>query len=546
MLNVPLMAIFDKKEHDDHSRYSRRVAMSGYCNLLYYALRPSQAHQDLDVYWKEYVAGVLPKLFKNQGKDAKFAARVLKALFRGNGDVWNPNRANEATPTCPEDLPRLDPTWVRSRLLKILQLIEPYLATNLWLSGQAHGMEATPWRELMTAVADAGRQEVRSSMESREAMAHLMNFFGKLWAGASKAFTEQADGMWITKFGDLLSNTIQSLGPFRFVEDSLTRNRSDLLEPAPTPSHRPSKHHPALQSPVVYLFSLFKQPPVTVLAGDAYFDVIRRTLQSLYAARTSRKPRLELIRQCLPAQDLVPTGEIEMSVAASLWEIVAQETAMVMTDRTMDESVQESQQMWQQARHVISLLVAGLAYQAYKPSISASGLHLYTTACRKIRTDAGDGAVVLGLMEPFAEALLQAASTTSALAMMQYTSLILQQSVWPRNRQSLDDARKKLWGHQHANQKQAIFEPFDHVYALINKVCPLAYHNQQCHAALGSFSAALQGFISVCPPSQAATTLRKMQPGIAVLVADADDIFVGKSDESKETAQKVKQSIHGF
>ena len=531
-LRVPFLHILHtNKGRDKKSKEVRHIALSGYCNLLHYSLRPSQPWQDLDYFWDVYVKEVLLKLLLSGGRDASLACRVLKALFDGRSTVWDEEVVNKA-PILPEGLPRLDPKWVRSRAYKVLDLLGPFLELSLAQSGDGRGIDATPWREFLTAVSSAGSHEVLRSQELKEFLAQLMNFFGRLWAKAPKT-DNHLDTPWILRFTSLVQSSNEVIGPLPFSEETLVRNESKSLEAAPTPSNRTSKHHARLQSPAVFLFDLFAQPPLAVSTDAAYSNAARELLHQICQGRNSRKERLELIRKCSQA------GLASTSVL--LWRTAVQETTAVLLDSSLSENVQEPARIGHQARHAISILASGLHHQHYDNDALSAAFELVSVLAKILKQEAGEGGVVLGLMEPLAEALLQQRDQMIPKPVLaQFSEKLLRVGTFPRNKQQMDEARRSLWNTHPPYSKQSSFEPFNHVYELINSALLTSYASiDETAECLAQFIEAVQDFLSKCPLSLfASPALRRVQHGLSRIVKDENRVLAG-SREGQEVFAKV-------
>ena len=393
MLKVPFVVAFDKKEHDKPSRDARRIAQGGYCNLLHYALQPAQTHDNLDMFWDEYVDTVLPKLLTSGGKDARFACKILRALFRGQKTVWDAARAMDPRPVAPEELPRLDCRWLRLRLHKVLQLLMPFFEIYLVSDAISYEVNGSPWTDLMAALAEAGSQEVRASMELREALAHAMNFFGRLWQTAPETTSESMEDVWITRYSSMMLSCIDSLGALHFAEENMSKNHSNTLEPVPTPSHRASKHHDTLQSPLAYVYGLFAHPTVISMTTDTYFEVARKILHNACLGSSSLKARFTLLRHCIPKATNETNEAMQRSVAYKLWNNVVSETVAIIQMDGPNASAHDTLGM--QARHVVAVLAGGLTFDNGSTVVTSPAGELYSASLKMLRHGGGDGAVVL-------------------------------------------------------------------------------------------------------------------------------------------------------
>lgn len=541
MLKVPFIAAFDKKGRDKHSKDAREIALFGYCNLLHYALRPSQSFEDLDLCWDEYVVPIISKLLKSGGRDSMLGCRILKALFNSKTTVWNPNAANENSRMRPEDLPMLNRQWIRSRTQKIISLIEPYLSAILRLPVE-DCVKQSPWLELLTAIVEAGRQEVRASVEFKDALASLVNLFGRLWSSASQTALEEASQTWILRYGDLVLSAIDEFGPLHFTEDFLTRNKSEAFEVAPTPSSRSSKHHEALESPAAYLLSLFYRPPPSLVVDESYFDTAHKLIQAVAASKSSRKTRLDLLRHISHRTRLDSTAQSAPAiVAANVWARIAEQTELTFTDDTLTDTDQGSQRLGPCIRDAVTVLMAGFQYaEVPEQAPLDAGLALYSTLLKTLKQAAGTGAVVLGLVEPVAQELCRSQASIPSRSLTRYTIGILRGCEWPRNRQQMDEGRKALWGSTLPAPKHAIFDPFDHLYQLNVAALSKAYNNiGECLEYCTPLIEANITFVESCPASLLAIALRRMQDGLVLWVQDEHRLLATKGKAEQDLAAQV-------
>ncbi|KAG9573340.1 hypothetical protein KCU97_g15113, partial [Aureobasidium melanogenum] len=352
------------------------------------------------------------------------------------------------------------------------------------------------------------------------------------WAKAPKS-ADHLETPWISRFAALVQCSIEIVGPLPFSEENLARSESKNFEAAPTPSNRSSKHHARLQSPAVFLFDLFAQPPLTISTNIAYSDAARGLLHQICQGRNSRKERLELVRKCSQSS--------LASTSALLWTTAVQETTAVLLDSTLNESVQEPARLGHQARHAISILASGLHHEHEESGALAAAFELVSVLARILKQEAGEGGVVLGLMEPLAEALLQRRDEIiSKSVFVQFSEKVLRVGAFPRNKQQMDEARRSLWNTHPPLSKQSSFEPFNHVYELANSALLISYVSiEETAQCLAQFTAAVQDFLSKCPLSLfASPALRRVQHGLSLVIKDEGRVIAG-SKETREVFSRV-------
>lgn len=531
MLKVPICVGLDKRGKDKHSRTLRQIALDSYNMLLHYALRPSLSHDELDLFWDAYIETIIPDMAKSSMKGRITACRILCGLFSSNGiGIWNENAANESASISPEDLPRLDPRWVRLRLCRILKVVEPIMSTCLWLPVSNDGGLDSLWSALMRSVAEAGSQEVKTSVELKEAIAHLMNSFRRIWSSCVEKTSNTPKSSWILRLDRFLCSMIEMTGGTHFAEEILSRTRDDGIEAAPTPSHRPSKHHKSLQSPLVFLFGLFYHPPRPLDANSDFYEAAGNVLHAVCSCKVSQASRLELVAQSLQTWTTVFATDSQPDVVVGLWCMVANEATSVLAGEVIGSPNRDSQELGQQLRSAMTVLVYGLQHSTYSDECFEVSRKLYQTLLKAAKLGAGDGGVVLAAMEPFAQALTSAGNTRNTVEL---AACVLQEAVWPRSRQAIDQGRKSLWGVGLAPHKMAVYDPFEEVYNMVNELLLALYKTKVETDAIdeaASFLLAVVLFLEGCPATLLATALRKTQIGMAIWIEDAQKTLSAAAD----------------
>ena len=136
----------------------------------------------------------------------------------------------------------------------------------------------------------------------------------------------------------------------------------------------------------------------------------------------------------------------------------------------------------------------------------------------------GSGGVAAAIIEPLALALKSERIDHSDGIILAYGALILETTTYPRNRQALDIAQKALWGSTMGVRKTPSFDPFDHLYQMINHFLVASYGNLPSidgkHARTFLFQVSVM--VEKCPLSLLNILLKRIQEGVAVWVEDAD------------------------
>jgi hypothetical protein len=516
MLSKPQVS----RMNDKNSKDVRRIALDSYYNLLHYALRPGLLHEELDRAWDAYITPVLPVMVKNP-KGRYHVCNILRGLFSTKSGCWNANAANEPNPIRPEELPKLDARWVRSRLGKILPILVPILKCAMTAAGEPTSTAEATWRALMQSLAEAGSQEVKTSFELKEALALLANEFRVLWDCCTEPSAYLETGVRVKQYVTLLDTTVKAIGPGPFAEDILSKAKDDSMRAVLTPSHRSSKHHSVPQSPFVFLFGLLYNPPSTLEATEG---AAPQLLALQLSARSLPSAQIEMLLKSLQTWSTSYMSETDEAIEASLWCSIANATTTLLESPSDEKDNHGSQTLGLELRSAVAILSAGLKRSSVDCVVDAA-VKLYRSMFNSAKAGAGQAGAVISVIEPAAKVLL--GETVALPAKMRLAEVIIRSTSWPRSRQELEQARKALWGVGLPPHKAAVFDPFEHLYQLVGSTLTESYKhleslNTDSMANLLELIDAVMDWLKVCPLSLTATALRNVQSGFVSWIEDVD------------------------
>src|SRR5438045_4896386 len=238
--------------------------------------------------------------------DVDELSAILSSLFESKGTkVWDGNRANKEGFVKPEELPALDPKWVRLNTKKILDVIEAILQCASWKDSEGSGTHAQIlWRQFLGSISVAGNKEVKPSNELMNSVAHIMSFLSKVWSKGSKALNAgYNDGhkIFLKRFAFLATSTLDILGPIPFTERSIFRKSGGLFEAIHNHSYRsPKRVSQSVRSPLFYLFELLSTATSTQSSeAEIIASLAKDILAPCCKSRGSRKAKMEMLRECV-------------------------------------------------------------------------------------------------------------------------------------------------------------------------------------------------------------------------------------------------------
>ena len=203
VLTKPILASLERRSEGIQSHTTRSSAISSYCNLLFYAFRPSNTAKHYTRGWNEYVVKVInSKFLKANPSNVNFACEVLSNLFWKTGNttkIWNSNRVLRGEPMAPAELPTISCKWLRAHTDSVIDLLEAVLRQCSFSTSQDDGSGSgekslffVTWTSFVRALAESCCREIKPSTETKNAIQHIREFIlrvGEQYEGPTVADT---------------------------------------------------------------------------------------------------------------------------------------------------------------------------------------------------------------------------------------------------------------------------------------------------------------------------------------------------------------------
>lgn len=548
MLRQPLVAQLDRKASDKHNKQVRQVALASYCNLLYYALKPSATHQQLDVFWTQYVSQVFTHGFLSNTANLIMGCQILTTLL---GDAqpraWNENRANELGPVKPEELPRVDPKWVRSKVTSIITLLERIFNAAKWsVTPNQAAPTKQAWHSFMRAIGDAGSKEVKVSADCMEAVAEILNLLRRLWqkAPSNLDVTPIADSeAFVSSITTLLEIAIEHIGPLPFSEKLLLKGPKDLYHVTGTPSQKSAPGDGSQKTPIVHMLDLLLRPQPKLETTNSYRDLVKSLLQKAIRSRTARGTQLELLRDWTQVFPKDSSSALNSTTASYVWTAIAELAGTSLTTLpATDHSSDSPRSVGHEYRDVVKILEVGLRFDNI--GVSNHWEKLCEDLIRVVRREAGDGGVIIAIIEPLANLHDLKERNPSQDLGFNYASLCVENLIWPPNATAMERSRKAVWGVASTSRRTATFDPLDKTYDLITHFLTTSYQETDTVKPQSNrrFLRAILLLLERLPLSLLAIFLKRIQSGLAVWVKDEDRKLHLKRTLFPETRSNVSPS----
>ena len=533
MLRQPIVSQLERRSSDKNSKTAKQIARSSYCTLLYYALRPSATHAQLDQYWDLYVHQIMPSCFVANQNDINHACDILSALFAGRGKpkIWEDNRINDG-PINPEDIPCLDPKWIRLRTARIMQVFDKLFDTADWqLSWEGQAPIVQAWRNFALALGNAGGKEVKVSMDAMIAIAHITNEVKVLLDRSNSRFakdhntppadvTNKADHLELfEKIRVLIDEAVVKIGNLPFLERRLIRTSQDSFEAADTPSSRSSRDSGSLDSAVGHLLSTLLRNVRHSSDAPSYKGALKTVLNISLQSATARRTQLGVLRNLGRLLTLDDVHQKEASII--FWKLLAEGACSALKQSQQNETHNDSPQYpGHEFREAVKILELGIQLRC--TSNGSTWHELHTNIVDALRKDVGTEAIILVIIEPLADFISKHDNICDD-SVLNAAALVLETVHWPQSSHLVERAHRRLWGVTHLTSKVTSLDPFDNLYSMVESLLRSSYASIELllPATVIKFISATTTMITSCPPEFLGPVLSRIQKGLAPWIEDS-------------------------
>ncbi|KAI1261380.1 hypothetical protein F5Y18DRAFT_202983 [Xylariaceae sp. FL1019] len=530
----------------------RKIVIGSLCNLYYYAFAPTSNPNYVELYWDTCVKSLIKTCVfpENDGKAGDkqkspstdlvaHATNMLSGLFNQTSlRLWKEDRISDNTMVRPEDLPALDPKWIRRNAPRVFSVVEPIFSRTFLDLADSASDASKLWRALVGAVAAAASKEVKVSVDTAAFLGHALSLFMRIWSGGlgqAVASVEQ-QRRFLAAVQSYLATVISSLGHLPFTEKLLTMNKQqNTLIPLATPSHRSGKSHGLTRSPLHHLFCSLMVLPPGLSDSEELANLIKTVFEPFVPTRSARTKR-EF------AQELVQMSSSARPTPYGIWAFIADTLSTSMDHSQSSTSSTDSTyhpQIGHEFREMVRHLEKGISNTPELPwDLWLSFFEFVVGQATELSGEAGCS---LAVVEALSKALVdnfpveQAADTvTVSPRLLQCGACLMSTAKHPRDRPALDAARRRLWGTAIAGAKSASFDPFDKFYELMGRSLKMAYLNMEVldDTVTSSLLEQATQFLSRCNPLLVFKSLVQLQQGLGPWIQDADGLYGNKQHPS--------------
>lgn len=524
MLRQPIVPQLERRidlKASKPSKNAKQIARSSYCTLLYYAFRPSATHAQYDQYWEEYVSQTLPSSPSNSDPDLSHSCNILAALFSSKQPkVWDENRANTNCPITPEELPCLDPKWIRIRAPVILTVFEKLFQTAVWQpEKKVDAPILIAWRSFGTAIGEASSKEVKTSMETMTAIAHILNAIKRFWQQDLQKKGGQEVFYLIEKVGCLFNEAASKIGTIPFNEKRLTQSFQNSYEAAETPSGRCNRQQGPLRSPVLSFLSLLASSLEDHQITKNYTDIVEHLVNTSICSTATRRTQIGILQDFT---HLLSFGSRPDSKAKRiLWQHIAKAAAFAfVSSKATDAHDDSPPSIGHDYRDAVKILDVALSLRSTEAIMDWKSLG--NTLIHSLVEEVGTDGVTIILTEPLAASICRLHPIGCDDFLIQSAVFLLRTARWPQSRKATERTRKLLWGVTSMPTKSTSIDLLDQLYLMANSLLISSYTALKSipSSSVADLILAITSLISSCPSSLKVDFLKQIHPGAALWIKD--------------------------
>lgn len=495
-------------------------------NFFYYACRPDMDPKTLDDIWAIGVAPLIQRITTNAREDSSNlteAAALLTGLIEsGTRRIWDQSRIADPALIKNEELPAIDPKWVRANSALVFELAGPLLEKRFAELSVPGSHSQKLWRAFVWSVASASSKDVKLHDDTAKFVAGSLTLLLAVWKNGS---TSAMDGkpcspsQFLDSVRSFIVTLIQGLGllPNPFMDKPFIRSKEGkfVLQTSST-SRRPSKHQPAKRSPLHHLFLMVSQLPPGVHDDDALVQLFNAIFSPFFQHK-SEKAQADLSRELLR---LVP---VDCYGPYAPWTLCATRILASLEESQNSGVSGSGGNLGPDIRDVVRVLERGLRSTPNLPW--EYWLDLFSRLLSYARDETGVAGVAIAVVEPLATVLKDLASAEAILSKncVFATIALVKASTHPRDKLAVDATRRRLWGTSNAGARQASFDPFDNLYKLL--VCMMQKLYEDFPASRSSATQLLNELGRFFDRGNSQLVLRALvsvQEGLALWLEDKD------------------------
>lgn len=500
-------------------------------NLFYYALRPDTDLRTLDELWDIGVTPLMQRLIEQQDEDHANIAQTT-AILTGLIDcktrrVWSGDRIKNNAPIKDDELPAIEPKWIRANPTRVFNLVAPVLERGFAEMSVPSSQFQILWLALVHSVASASAKDVKLHDDTAKFVARTFTFLLKVWKNGPSTTLDGktcSSSQFLSSTKEFILILMQGLGllPNPFLDKPFIRTKEEQFILHSSSSHRPGKNQSSKRPPLHQLFLFLSNLPSGVPDDDTFTQFFSSVFSPYFHDKTE-KAQADL------AQELLRALPLDAYCPYGPWVMCAEKISATLESSHHDHLTTSSGnggKLGTEFREYTRVLERGLRSTPHLPWEDWSK-HFHSLLSH-VRNEVGDAGIAIAVIEPLAIALEDLVPDEKIdvcpSTWMHATIELAAESTHPRDKQAVDAARRRLWGTPNMGSRGSSFDPFDHLYKLIVSMLEklytnfVSYDSDNASQLLGE----VRGFFDRGNPALMLRALTKIQTGLVCWLQDED------------------------
>lgn len=485
-LTQPVVGHLQREQKSDVDP-TKQAAYSTLYLLWFTAFGQPLGEGKTEACWHRLVHDVSRKVMEKNPQEAENLISIISLLLSGQGlKIWKAERALETrkTPLSRDDIPRMDSLWLRRNCMTVLNTIKLFIETRTSTDGEAQPLRLL-WSSLMKSWTQAAEKEIKTSTETKRAIAAMLNMLHGL------TFSPPLSQAQKTRFFDhvcvFVRSAIENLGPDTLVENMMTRSEQGYFKVPLSPTKQSRASVGQLESPIVSLFRLLVVHSDKIEADRSTSTNISAVLSPLSDLRGGSWAVIRVLHDC--------TSHLGTRIGLSpqlrspipyMWQATAELASATLEQSNSTARGQVTDSLGQEYHNTMEILILGLSFHDAKSWTVVRSLYQVLSSC--VREDTGDGGYILAVATLFTKKCsTQRTILTSSL--LRSLTIILDHGITTPDEKSLSHAGKALGGRYSSGVKDASFEWWSSLCRLVAEALSRSYADLQYldQAALDSF-----------------------------------------------------------
>ncbi|KAL5630877.1 hypothetical protein BROUX41_000749 [Berkeleyomyces rouxiae] len=508
----------------------RKSVLGGVCSVYYYAFGGNTPTKLLDKYW-DYTLPLFTAMTSSEAhpESRVCAVAIMSSLLdASNSRLWDEELVLGSTPyPTPEQVPSLDPRWIRRNLTRIRQVLQPVIDSDILQLSDTTSPTNQLCRSLSTTLCGLAAKEIKVSNETLDYASSVLVTVDHLWRRGVPESSQGHNGAvsaFLNGIRFYIMLAIDGLGLLPLMEP-ITAEGQNALAVFNTPSRRSSLQE-SWGNRLEILLSTLSVLPKGVDDGADYAEFLETVFKPFLSEKNT-----------LAVSSMLQTRLADMTgptIPAGVWML-----AVRAIEPTLDTKASTNGRLHQlnsevplgrEYKNMTRVLELGLKKC---PNLRwAEWERLFKPLAKHTCEFSGSTGLAIVLLEPLAKHIhgqLVDNQNAPPLNTLMAVLMVLRNAIQPPDSFTVENAQRRLWGAP--GSKTASFDPFNSLYALLNVVLQRSYSqytlfNQE--QFVDALLRDLDAFFERCSVPLIINALGLLQPGLAEWICDGDNRLDGQ------------------